>query len=128
MNEIWRPIEGFEGLYEVSKCGKVRSKDREVGHRYGGTRIFPGRELKSYLANGYPKVSLSAKGERKKEYVHRLVAKSFVPNPLNLSLVNHIDGDKENPEATNLEWVTYSENSLHAFRIGIRESDKGERA
>src|SRR5699024_9335441 len=66
-------------------------------------------------------------GEKvKKEYVHRLVAEAFIPNPLELNVVNHLDGNKENPLASNLEGVTYSENSLHAFESGTVVRRKGE--
>lgn len=108
--EEWKDIEGYEGMYQVSNLGRVRSfkKYRE------------GRILKSFPdPNGYLKVSLSKNNKLKNHRVHRLVAIHFIPNPQNKSQVNHIDGNKQNDNVNNLEWSTPSENGKHAYKIGL---------
>lgn len=110
--EIWKDIKGYEGLYQVSNCGRVKSfkRKKEQGEVVGG-----------FLAYGnYPAVQLSIKGQRYKNFsIHRLVAAAFIDNPDQKEQVNHIDGDKTNNHADNLEWVTGSENALHAYEIGL---------
>lgn len=76
---------------------------------------------------GYPRVNLYEGTKNHTVTVHRLVAKAFVPNPVNLPEVNHIDGDKMNNNADNLEWVTSSQNQRHAFRLGLQRGQKGEK-
>ena len=106
--EIWRSIEGYEGFYEVSNMGRVRSVDRVVGNRKYAGKILSLRTAKS----GYRNITLSKKGVERTFRVHRLVAQAFIPNPDNLPEVNH-----KNPirlggtdEATNLNWCTRMEN------------------
>ena len=114
-NEEWKDIPGYEGLYQVSNVGRVRSKPRKV-HNY----TKPGRVLKQYRnISGYLYLSLiDAEGKRSKHsYVHRLVALAFVDNPNGLTQVNHKNFDKEDNRTENLEWVTPQENILH-FREG----------
>ena len=95
--------------YYVSSCGKV----------FGCT----GRELKQETTNrGYKRLSLSINGKHERWSVHRLVALLFIPNPEQKLQVNHIDGNKENNNVTNLEWCSASENCKHAFRTGLREN------
>ncbi len=118
---IWKPVVGFEGFYEVSDCGKVRSLDRMVKcSRSYKTRPWKGKILCQTLAatRGYYQVSLSKEGKISKVYVHRLVAEAFFIE--RDETVNHKDGDKTNNCVTNLEWVSYSENNKHAFRIGLK--------
>lgn len=92
--EHWKPIAGYEELYEVSDLGRVRS-------------LKAGRCLKPQAAGlGYKKVELYRTGKRKSVFVHRLVAKAFVPNPSKFLEVNHIDEDKSNNAASNLEWCS----------------------
>ena len=101
MIEEWRKIVGYEGLYEVSSLGRVRSLDR-----YDSINRFrKGRILKSGTdTGGYLFVQLSSNGNEKNHSVHRLVAEAFIPNPDNLPQVNHIDEDKSNNCVDNLEW------------------------
>lgn len=118
MADKWLPIKGYEGLYEVSNTGKVRSLDRMVRNSSGnGTKLSPGKILKqSDVGNGYLRVDLCKNGEIKHFAVHRLVASSFVKNPENLPMVNHKDENKENNSAENLEWCTAKYNSNYGTR------------
>ena len=101
--EIWRPILGYEGVYEVSSYGRVRSLDRYDGRNH----FIKGRIMKrSYCSNGYLSIDLCLNGKIKKCLVHRLVALTFIPNPDNLPMVNHLDEDKTNNRVDNLEWCT----------------------
>ena len=119
---IWKPIEGYEGLYEVSSNGLVRSLDR-YGRGRGDVdsiRIFRGKVLFMPIYRAlYHSVSLCKHGKVKRCYTHRLVALTFIPNPKNKEQVNHIDGNKLNNNVSNLEWVTPSENATHAVATGL---------
>ena len=114
MPELWQPIEGYEGVYEVSNQGKVR-------------RSRDGKTLKPHTTRGYLQVTLSLRKVKKKHYVHRLVAKAFVPGDPSLT-VNHVDGDKSNNSFDNLEWVSQAGQVLHAYRTGLKKSklDSGD--
>lgn len=113
MEEIWKDVEGYEGLYQVSNKGRVKSWIKCNAHPYV-PRILKGR-----ISNkGYYTYHLGDKTLK----VHRLVANAFVPNPENKPQVNHIDGNKKNNHATNLEWVTNTENAAHAFRTGLKNT------
>lgn len=108
--EIWKDIKGYEGYYQVSNLGNVRSLDRFDGvHDRKGTKIKP--NLKQ---NGYLQVGLRKHNKRKWFGVHRLVATYFLRNPNNKPQVNHIDCNKQNNNVSNLEWVTGKENQEHA--------------
>lgn len=113
--EQWRDIAGFEGIYQVSDLGNVRSVERDVPRPGGGVQHRKGRELLPGLVNGYLKVVLSRDGIHYQKLVHRLVAEAFIPNPDGKPCVNHKDGCKINDKARNLEWVTWAENSQHAI-------------
>lgn len=107
MTEIWKDIEGYEGSYQVSNLGRVRTLDRIVTDKLGRARTFKGCVKRFYKKpNGYYSVNLSKDGEDESRYVHRLVAETFIPNPYNLPQVNHKDEDKTNNRAENLEWCT----------------------
>ena len=126
MGEIWKPVAGFDGKYEVSNCGRVRSIDHEV-QSLGGWRTVKGRVLKQRVEHGYCRVQLSIdKSSHPHKQVHRLVAEAFVPNPENKPEVNHIDGCKTNNCSDNLEWVTSSENSIHALENGLQSHKSDE--
>lgn len=119
--EIWKPVSGYEGLYEVSNTGKIRSIERMtvVGRRGSG------RELRQYLTPyGYLEVSLSNKGKVNHKRVHRLVADAFCEKLNGQDEVNHIDGDKQNNYASNLEWCTRRENTIHAYRNGLQTTTR----
>lgn len=126
MGEIWKSVAGFDGKYEVSNCGRVRSIDHEV-KSLGGWRTVKGRVLKQRVEHGYCRVQLSIdKSSHPHKQVHRLVAEAFVPNPENKPEVNHIDGCKTNNCSDNLEWVTSSENSIHALENGLQSHKSDE--
>ena len=109
--EQWKDIDGYDGIYQVSTAGRVRSNPRKV-HNY----TKPGRYLRqSQKENGYLYISLvKPDGTKSKhEYIHRLVADAFIPNPKGLTQVNHKNSEKDDNRVENLEWVTPQENSLH---------------
>ena len=110
--EEWKDIDGYEGYYQVSNLGNIKSLDVEV---FNGKvmHIRKGRVLKLQTNGNYNKVSLSYRGKVKQFLVHRLVAKAFLPNKQNKPEVNHIDYDCFNNCVSNLEWVTAKENDTH---------------
>lgn len=116
MEEVWKDVKGYEGIYQVSNIGRVRSLDRWTN---GLKHMFKrGCIRKPFDTTGYDSVTLSNSGD-KTFMVHRLVADAFIPNPNKLPCVNHIDGNKKNNIVSNLEWVTYEENTHHAIRLGL---------
>ena len=115
--DIWKVIEGTEGRYEVSNTGKIRSLNY-LGH--GTTKeLALTRDEKGYL-----RVRIYVDGVRKTVRVHRVVAETFIPNPYEKPEVNHKDGNKENNCDWNLEWTTERENTLHAYRSGLKEKTR----
>lgn len=108
--EIWKDVKGYEGYYQVSNMGNVKSIDRvnAIGRRYKGQRL----KLRSDRV-GYKDVMLNKDGVSKRYKVHRLVAISFIDNPFNLPQVNHIDEVKDNNAVDNLEWCTDLYNKAH---------------
>ncbi len=122
--EIWGVINGFEGLYEVSNTGKVRSLDRQVFHR-GNQKLhnIRGRLLKTRFNNcGYVEVRLSKEGKHYTKFVHRLIGEAFIPNPDNKCCIDHVDGKKSRNAMENLRWLTHSENMRHAYALGLIKS------
>ena len=121
MEELWKDIEGYEGLYQVSNLGRVKSLDKidSIG------RKIKGRNMKLRLNKcGYVDVKLSTDSIEKDKLVHRLVAEAFIPNTDGKHVINHIDGNKQNNCVNNLEWCTQKENIQHAFEIGLREKKR----
>lgn len=109
--EIWRPVVGYEGYYEVSNFGYVRSLDRYANIGYSSKRLKIGRRLKAWVGNnGYYMVSLSKNNKVKKHTVHRLVAEAFIPNPNNYPVINHRDENRLNNFVKNIEWCTQKYN------------------
>ena len=117
--EIWKPVKGYEGLYEVSNFGRVRSLPKLGFYNKNNTRLLKQRDN----GFGYKICQFMKDGKRHTMATHRAVALSFVANPQGKKQVNHIDGDKSNNNWVNLEWCTNSENQLHKFRtLGVKAS------
>lgn len=113
MREVWKDVVGYEGFYQVSNLGNVKSLDRELVNSKGVTSFRKGKILKPQkCTNKYFFVNL---GARKPNLIHRLVALAFVPNENDLPQVNHIDGDRTNNRYDNLEWVSCSDNHKHSY-------------
>lgn len=120
MIEQWRDIQDYEGLYQISNLGRVKSCERICKTGNGlGEHLLPEKLLKLSLVKGYLQIALHKEGKYKYYKVHRLVAQTFIPNPDNKEQVNHIDGNKQNNCIDNLEWVTGKENMLHASKNGL---------
>ena len=121
MQEAWKPIPGYEDKYEASNLGAIRSVARTTTTSGGRTRKVPSKDfLARTLNRRYAIVSLSDNGAVKTISVHRLVAITFIPNPNSMPEINHIDGDKFNNAASNLEWVTRAQNNDHAISTGLK--------
>lgn len=130
--ETWKPISGFEELYEISDWGNVKSLGRVVRDSIGRVRNIKPKYLKKSLTSrrneedkGYLTVRLTGESDTGKNYViHRLVAEAFIENKENKATVNHIDGDKHNNRKENLEWATYSENNFHAYDNDLKSDNR----
>lgn len=124
VSEEWRDIPDFEG-YQVSSFGKVRSIDRLRKNKVGFC-LTTGQELKQLLnKKGYPEVRLRKQGCHTR-VVHKLVASAFLTKPEGCTQINHINGIKTDNRVNNLQWVTQSENQLHAYKLGLQPSRSGE--
>lgn len=118
-SEFWKDVIGFEGRYQVSNFGNIRSI--QTNHGKYQEKALPSRTRSETCTYQY--VQLWLKNKLHTEAVHRVVAKAFIPNPENKPMVNHIDGNKLNNHVTNLEWATCSENHKHAFNTGLRNAN-----
>lgn len=117
--EVWKDISGYEGMYQVSNQGRVKSLAR-LTHFKNGKK--PRQEKERVLKpvkhqKGYLKAQLRKNDKLKSYFIHRLVAEAFIPNPLGKEQVNHKDGDKSNNFTDNLEWTTQSENLKHSYHV-----------
>lgn len=116
----FKDVPGYEGWYQVNTLGEVRSVDRYVTCKNGSFKLQKGSYLRPSKCNGYLYVNLIKDGkDSHNHWIHRLVARTFIPNPDNKPSVNHIDGDKYNNVVDNLEWATYSEQQIHAKLHGL---------
>lgn len=121
MAEKWVDIECYQGIYQVSDFGRIRSLDRSIKSGDKTLKI-KGRVLKPKNRNGYNCVNLSVDGIAKTVNIHRLVANSFVKKELGKNQINHINGNKTNNHYTNLEWCTCSENIQHYHTNNYKSS------
>lgn len=127
--EIWKDIPGYEGLYQVSSLGRVRSLDVVKENKMGRYRRFKGRILSLMnTKRGYQRIKLCKNGKIKIYLVHRLVAQAFIPNPEEKPQIDHIDTNPSNNRIDNLRWVTSKENHLNPLtRKRYSEAFKGEK-
>lgn len=121
MNEIWKDIKDYEGLYQVSNLGRVK-RILFINNKF----IKKENKILKIQTNKFNRqyISLYKNNKRKNCTVHRLVAKAFIPNPNNLPEINHIDGNPSNNNVKNLEWCTASYNCKHAYQNGLNEKFK----
>lgn len=113
-SEIWKDINGYEGQYQISNFGRVKSLPREILNSKGFIITIKGRIFKAGTdSSGYNHVNLSKNNKIKTHRVHRLVAENFIDNPNNLPAVNHKDNDRKNNNFDNLEWVSNRENNSY---------------
>lgn len=110
MEEIWKDIRGYEGLYQVSNLGRVKRENKLL-------RL----NTNTY---GYKHITLSKNNVQKTAVIHKLVADAFIENPHSKPQINHKDGNKENNTVANLEWVTQGDNNRHAVKTMLRKSKK----
>lgn len=118
-NEVWKDIEGYEGLYQVSNLGRVKSLKRFVNCKNGKRTVNEKILIQHDNTHGYCAVILSKNCKTKNCTVHRLVAKAFIPNLENKEDINHINGVKTDNYVDNLEWVTRRENIIHSWNMGL---------
>lgn len=126
--EIWKDVVGYEGLYQVSNRGQIRSLDKKVRNRYGA-QIKRGKILKNQIGKrGYMVILLYKENKPKAITIHRLVCTAFNKNTENKPQVNHKDGNRFNNNSYNLEWVTQQENIKHAWENKLMNPKRGEGA
>ena len=120
---IWKDIKNYEGEYQVSNDGLVKSLPRYITYQRKGKGLSaycPGKILRPrYTKDRYLGLVISHNGSNETIRIHRAVAQAFIPNSLNLPIINHKDGNKSNNVIANLEWTTYKENTAHAYRNGL---------
>lgn len=117
IKEIWKDVIGYNGKYQVSNLGRVKSITRVITSPNRSSLYKLGRILRPINHHGYKCVFLANSGNQKRNTIHRLVVSSFLPNPNGLKEVNHKNGIKGDNRLDNLEWCTRSENMLHAFKV-----------
>lgn len=123
--EVWKDISGFEGYYQISSAGRVKSLKRIVVDSRNRKQSIKEKLLSPDKSNnGYLRVTLSIGCKTERVLVHRLVAEAFIPNTSGKKTVNHINGIRDDNRLENLEWSTYSENHLHAFRVLGKKPNK----
>lgn len=135
-NEVWKDVNGYEGLYMISNYGRVKRLPGYVNKKYG-RRLCKGCIKSMHLQNnGYYLLDLYKNNKRTNLLLHRIMASAFIPNPLNLPVINHKDGNRTNNvifinndgtvnyEKTNLEWCTQKENVNHSFHVLGREGNR----
>ena len=123
--EIWKDIKDYEGLYQVSNLGNVKSLDKIIYQKNKSGKnqkhIYKGKKLKKQQQrNGYEVVNLYKNAKMTKKLVHRLVATAFIENKSDRHFINHKDNNKTNNNVTNLEWCSQSENVMYAYTNGVK--------
>lgn len=127
MEETWQPIDGFEGIYEISNLGEVKSLERTISYinRWGTetSRTFPSCILKPSLdKDGYLYVTFKINGKQFHKRVHRLIAEAFIPNPEGKPTVNHKNHIRNDNRIENLEWATYDEQCDEVWKNNAKVS------
>lgn len=120
MKEIWKDIKDYEGSYQISNFGNVKTLKRYIKNKRNNLKIVNGKILKPVKNELYHYVVLCKNSKKTKKYIHRLISQAFIPNPYNKREVNHIDSNKKNNKLENLEWVSSKENKRHAVLSGVR--------
>lgn len=126
MIEVWKDVAGYEGLYQVSNRGNVKSLDRVSEHRISGKITLKGKPVAKSFNGNYYFVNLTKDGKTKRPMIHRLVAVAFLPNPDNSPCINHKDENKLNNAVENLEWCNHKYNSNYGTCID-RSREKKEK-
>lgn len=124
MKEVWKDIKGYEGSYQVSNLGRIKSLERDViCNNNGATRKVKEKILHpSMSSKGYMHIKLGIGGIKCTKRVHRLVAEAFIPNPNKYPVINHKDCNRTNNCIDNLEWCTYQYNVQYTFKMGYKDS------
>ena len=125
--EIWKDILGYEGIYQISNFGIAKSLQRNSLGKFGNVILLKEKILKYNKTKGYLFVTFLKSHKIKNQSIHRLVAMAFIPNPDKKPCVNHINGIKIDNRIENLEWCTHSENTKHAFNIGLHKPILGDK-
>lgn len=126
--EIWKPVVGYEGVYEVSNLGRIRSLERVIIKKSGQVCRIKPFEKKLSSWGTYLFCHFMLNGKNKTITVHRLVSLAFVPNPLNHYSIDHLNGDCQDNRACNLEWCSLSKNTRRQWKLGKAKPPRGENA